>query len=106
MSIARNIVAICSERAAGARVRRVTMEIGALSAVLPDSLQFCFPICAQGTPLEGAALRIVEVAGEAVCSDCGASVALHEIFGICDCGSRKLRIVAGDGIRIKEMEVA
>jgi hydrogenase nickel incorporation protein HypA/HybF len=42
----------------------VRLEIGRLSAVVPDSIRFCFDICAQGTPLEGAELEIVESAGQ------------------------------------------
>ena len=64
LSITRNVVAIVSERAVGQRVTRVRLEIGRLSAVVPDSIRFCFDICAQGTPLEGAELEIVESAGQ------------------------------------------
>jgi len=45
LGIARSVVAICSERANGAAVRRVTLEIGKLSAVLPESIRFCFDTC-------------------------------------------------------------
>jgi len=64
LSITRNVVAIVTERAQGQRVTRVRLEIGRLSAVVPDSIRFCFDICAQGTPLEGAELEIVESAGQ------------------------------------------
>ena len=64
LSITRNVVAIVSERAVGQRVTRVRLEIGRLTAVMPDSIRFCFDICAQGTPLEGAELEIVESAGQ------------------------------------------
>ena len=64
LSITRNVVAIVSERAEGQRVTRVRLEIGRLTAVMPDSIRFCFDICAQGTPLAGAELEIVESAGQ------------------------------------------
>lgn len=64
LSITRNVVAICSEHAAGMRVTRVTLEIGKLAAVLPDSLRFCFDVCAKGTMLEGARLEIRETPGQ------------------------------------------
>jgi hydrogenase nickel incorporation protein HypA/HybF len=64
LSITRNVVAIVSERAVGQRVTRVRLEIGRLSAVVPDSIRFCFDICAQGTPLEGAELEIVDSGGQ------------------------------------------
>lgn len=105
LGITRNVVAICSEHAHGASVLRVTLEIGRLSAVLPDALRFCFDICSRGTPLEGAELQIIEVPGAALCRDCGAEVALQAPYGRCRCGSANLRLVAGEELNVKEMEV-
>ncbi len=106
LGITRNVVAICSEHARGAAVRRVTLEIGQLSAVLPESVRFCFDICAKGTPLEGARLEIIEVPGGALCQSCGAAVALSRPYGRCACGSADLKLVAGEELKIKDMEVA
>lgn len=106
LGITRNVVAICTERAGGARVIRVTLEIGKLAAVMPDSVRFCFDICTQGTVVEGAALDIIETAGRARCRDCDGEVALTELFGRCDCGSVNLQLIAGEEVKIKEMEVA
>ena len=106
LGITRSVVAICSERALGVPVKRVTLEIGKLSAVLPESVRFCFDICAKGTPLEGALLEIIEVPGGALCRDCGAEVPLDQLFGRCGCGSANLELVAGEELKIKEMEVA
>jgi len=106
LGITRSVVAICSERANGAAVRRVTLEIGKLSAVLPESIRFCFDICARGTPLDGAMLEIVEVPGSALCRDCGAAMSLNALYGRCACGSANLRLVTGEELNIKEMEVA
>ena len=72
LSITRNIVAIVSDAANGRRVRRVTLEVGKLSGVVPDALAFCFDVATQGTALEGAALDINEIEGRARCLDCGA----------------------------------
>ncbi len=106
LGITRSVVAICCEHAKGATVRRVALEIGQLSAVLPESVRFCFDICAKGTPLEGALLEIIEVPGGAVCRDCGSAVPLRELYGRCGCGSANLRLVSGEELKIKEMEVA
>ena len=40
LGITRNVVAICSEHANGAPVRRVRLQIGQLSAVLPEAVRF------------------------------------------------------------------
>jgi hydrogenase nickel incorporation protein HypA/HybF len=63
LALSQAIVDMCAERAAGARVLRVTLEVGALAAVLPEALRFCFDVCARDTALEGAALEIVETDG-------------------------------------------
>lgn len=106
LSMSRSVVAMCAERAMGAQVTRVTLVVGRLSAVLPDSLRFCFDICAEGTPVAGARLEIIEVPGRAVCRDCGSDVALTQLVGRCACGSVNLQLVAGDELNVKEMEVA
>ena len=54
LGITRNIVSIVAERAAGRQVTKVVVEIGKLSAIMPDAVAFCFDVCAKGTPLEGA----------------------------------------------------
>jgi Zn finger protein HypA/HybF involved in hydrogenase expression len=45
----------------------VRVEIGKLSGVVPDSIRFCFDLCAQSTALEAAVLEIDEIAGRAHC---------------------------------------
>ena len=106
LGITRNVVAICSEHAHGATVRRVTLEIGQLSAVMPDAVRFCFDVCARGTLLEGATLEIIEVPGSARCCDCGTDVQLAAPYGRCVCGSTNLHLVSGEELKIKDMEVA
>jgi hydrogenase nickel incorporation protein HypA/HybF len=106
LSIANGIVEICAEHAGDARVTRVRLEIGQLSAVMPDAVRFCFDVCARNTVVEGAALEIIETPGRAVCRDCGCEVALVQLVGRCVCGSANLRVIAGEELKIREMEVA
>jgi hydrogenase nickel incorporation protein HypA/HybF len=105
LSIATAVIDTCVAHAGGARVLRVRMEVGRLVAVLPDSLRFCFDACAEGTPVEGAVLEILETPGRAVCDDCLSIVDLTAPFGVCACGG-SLRIVAGQELCVKDMEIA
>ncbi|HME19747.1 MAG TPA: hydrogenase maturation nickel metallochaperone HypA [Acetobacteraceae bacterium] len=105
LGIAASVVDVCAEQAAGARVLRVRVEVGRLTAVLPDALRFVFDVCAHGTALEGAELEIVDIPGRARCEACGQTVALSEPYGLCACGGM-LRIVSGEELRVKDMEVA
>jgi hydrogenase nickel incorporation protein HypA/HybF len=106
LALTQEIVFVISERMAGARVRRVVLEIGRLSAVLPDAIRFCFDACTEGTSLEGAELRVIEVPGTARCRGCAGVVALERPFGACGCGGTDLEWLTGDELKIKEVEVA
>ena len=105
LGITQNIVAIVAEYAKGAKVQRVLIEIGNLSAIMPDAVRFCFDICSKGTVLEGAVLEIIEIPGLARCRQCGAAVPLEQPFGICSCGSVELDLITGEELQIKEMEI-
>jgi len=105
LGITRNVVAICAENSNGTAVKRVTLEIGKLSAIMPESVRFCFDICAKGTVVEGATLEILEVEGLGKCAECRGAVEMNQPFGKCACGSRNLKIVAGEELKVKEIEV-
>ena len=63
MSIAQSLLDIIREEMAkhDARVlKSIRLHIGQLSAIVPDSLSFCFEVMTSGTELEGAKL-IMEV---------------------------------------------
>jgi hydrogenase nickel incorporation protein HypA/HybF len=105
LALAQEIVAIAAERAQGARVTRVVLEVGKLACVLPDSLRFCFDAAAAATPVEGATLEIREVPGRARCRACSGEVALERAFGVCACGSSDLEWLSGEELRVVSMEV-
>lgn len=106
LGITQEVVAIAVAHAGGRRVKRVTLEVGKLTAVLPDALRFCFDLCTEGTAAEGATLEIIETPGRARCRACGAEVELEQPFGVCNCGTSDLEWLTGDELRVKELEVA
>ncbi len=105
LGITRNIVAIVSQHAKGARVKRVSLEIGKLSAVMPDAIRFCFDVCTQGTELENANLEIIEISGCKKCLDCQLITETNQVYGSCECGSWNTTPVAGQELRVREMEL-
>lgn len=105
LGITRSVVAIVAEHAKGQRVVSVTLEVGRLSGLLPESIRFCFDVCSKGTALEGAQLNIVEPAGRGHCSACSADTPLSAPLGRCPrCGEPTLQVVAGTELKIKQME--
>jgi hydrogenase nickel incorporation protein HypA/HybF len=106
LGITHEIVEIACGHARGAKVKRIVLQIGKLSAVLPDAVRFCFDLCVEGTAAEGAELEIVEPAGLARCRSCDAEVTLNRPFGQCDCGSTDLEWLSGEELKIQALEVA
>lgn len=106
LGTAQNIVSLVAEYAQGTKVQRVLLEVGKLSAVTPESIQYCFDICAKDTVLEGAKLEILEISGLARCCQCGAELILENSGDRCKCGSAQLNLIAGQELRIKEIEVS
>lgn len=106
MSITQSVVEICEKNAAGRRVLGVTLEIGELSGVVAEAVEFCFAACAADTLLEGARLEIEQTAGRGACPSCGAEFPLHSYFDPCpECGGYGVRVIAGEELRVKELEV-
>lgn len=88
------------------KVNRVTLEIGELSCAVPESMEMCFLAITRGTLAEGATLEIVRTPGEAWCRTCEKLVPVPERYGPCpECGGIDVELKAGDGLRIKELEV-
>ena len=109
MALTESVVQIALEetkRAGASRVRRIVLDIGALSAVAPEAMRFCFSAITAGTAAEDAELAIEDVPGAGWCLDCAKTVALDERFGPCpDCGGYRVQMTAGDEMRIRELEV-
>lgn len=105
VGITQEIVAIAEEHARGAKVVRVVVEIGRLSAVLPDAVRFCFEACAEGTTVAGAALEIVEPLARARCRACLLERLFDRPFGLCACGGTDFEWLTGDELRVRSVEV-
>lgn len=106
LAIAQSVVDAVCDHAAGCAVYRVTVDVGVLTAVVPDALRFAFDIAAEGTVADGASLDIRCVPGAAHCRDCGADFTVTELLLLCPCGSADVALGAGRELRIRSMEVS
>ena len=109
MSLAESVLQIIEESARAQnfqRVRTVVLEIGALSAVEPDAMRFCFDAVTSGSIADGARLEILDKPGEGWCAGCNKTVLLRERFGLCpECGGTRVEITGGNEMRVKDLEV-
>jgi hydrogenase nickel incorporation protein HypA/HybF len=106
MAITQSVVDSVCEHAAGRRVHSVKLEVGALCAVVPDSMQFCFELATAGTVADGARLDVNVQPGAARCRTCGQTFVLPDLILLCPCGSADVEVVAGRDLKILSMEVS
>ena len=106
LSITQSIVDICEQNAGGRRVLSVTLELGALSGIVPDAVEFCFESCTKGTLLEGAKLLISRIEPKGLCRECGQEFPVSAYYDSCPlCGGFTIELLAGEELRVKELEV-
>ena len=109
LSIAQNILDIVRENVPQGDevlVRAVRVKIGAMAGVVPDSLAFCFSAITHGTPLERAALEIINVSLTVRCRTCGAESAIEQTLFFCpSCGGYELDVLAGRDMHVSEIEL-
>ncbi|EEW24951.1 hydrogenase maturation nickel metallochaperone HypA [Rhodobacter ferrooxidans] len=109
MALCEGIRSIVEDQARAQGFARVTilrLEIGRFAGVEKPALEFCFDVVMRGSPAEGAVLEMIDLPGRAMCYDCMVEVEIDDRLAPCPrCGGGKLMPVAGDEMRIKDMEV-
>jgi len=89
-----------------AQVKRVNIKVGKLAAVVPESLQFCFQIAVQDTPLCDAKLNIEEIPLRIRCTDCHVEWVAHEPVFLCrKCNGTSVKMLSGRELDITSIEV-
>lgn len=109
MAISESILGIIEDegrRQNYARVRKVRLEVGALSGIETEALRFTFDVVTKGTLAESAALEIIETEARAWCLGCEQMVAIRQRHDVCpSCGASHLQVTGGEEMRIKDLEV-
>jgi hydrogenase nickel incorporation protein HypA/HybF len=108
MSIAMDVLKIVAEHVppGGARVTKIKLKVGRLTAVIPETFKFCMEAIVKDTPAEGAEIVIENVPLLVECDDCGKTSELSEPLFICPkCESTKLNVISGRDLFIESIEV-
>ena len=111
MGIAMQIIEIATasipEDIKNVQVARINLKIGKLSAVVPESLRFCFDIASRDTLLSGAELHIKEIPIRARCRNCNHEWTIDEPVFICKkCENGSIEILSGRELDIDSIEIA
>lgn len=87
-------------------VKSVHLKIGKLTAIVPDSLRFCFEVASKDTPLSGAILNIEEVPIVVRCLSCNFEWTIHEAAFLCEkCQSKEIDVISGSELDIVSIEI-
>ena len=110
LSIVASIVDTVTESVAaypGARVVEVRLRVGALASVIEDSLQFCYGIATDGTPLAGSKLVVKILPVVMHCETCAADVELEGLqsFRCPRCGEPCSDLRQGRELEIEAIEI-
>ena len=91
----------------GARVLEVRLRVGALASVVVQSLEFCWGIATDGTPLAGAKLVVNVVPVVARCAKCAQDVELASLqsFRCPRCGEPVTDLRQGRELEIESIEI-
>ncbi len=112
LSICQGIVEVATEALddlppPAPRVSSVSVRIGRLTAVVPDSLRHYFDLLTPGTVLEGAALVIEDVTIRARCADCGGRFEIEVLSFSCPgCGSGFVELLSGREMEVVSLETS
>lgn len=109
LSVAEEIVNISRQylpKENNVHVKSITIKIGRLSNILPDSLLFCYESLIDNTPLNGSKLIIEEIPIRINCMKCGKNSEIDNFSFVCPkCNSSEIEIESGTELLISEIEL-
>lgn len=110
LSIALGIVDIAdkeTKKAGASKVDSIELEIGVLSGVELDSLEFVWPNAVEGTVLEKAERKIDFIHAVGYCMECEIEFPMNFIYDQCpQCKGYLKDIIKGKELRVKALEVS
>jgi len=87
-------------------IRTVKLKVGALTAIEPESLSFCFESIIMGTLLVDATLDIEIVPVKARCRQCFKEFEVRDYFFFCPyCQNVDVETIAGTDLTIQYLEI-
>jgi hydrogenase nickel incorporation protein HypA/HybF len=106
LSVASAIVDTAAKHARSRPVSLVSVRVGALRQVVPDSLRFYFEIVARDGICERARLELTEVPLRLRCCDCGDEwEPEYPEFRCAGCVPGTVEVIAGEELEVEYIEV-
>ena len=106
LALSSAIVNTAAKHAQGRRVSTVSLRVGRLRQVVPDTLDFYFEFVARDTVCEGARLEQEVIDARLRCNACALEWGIEiPAFRCPACGSGEVEIASGDEFEVESIEV-
>jgi hydrogenase nickel incorporation protein HypA/HybF len=106
LSLSSAIVATVEKHAGGRRVTLVTLDVGRLRQVVPQTLAFYFDFVARGTVCEGARLEQRLLDARLRCAGCAIEWGIDvPAFRCPSCAGSDIVVVTGNEFQVESIEV-
>lgn len=109
MSIVASIVDIAENEAKKANAEKITeieLDIGTVSGIELDALNFAFDCIKPKTMLKDAEIKINIIKAKSVCEDCKHEFETENVYTLCpECDSYKTNILQGREMKVKSILV-
>ncbi len=109
MSVVASIVEIAESEAIKAEaniISELELDIGTVSGIELDALNFAFDSIKPRTMLKDAEIKINIIQAKSICEDCMYEFNTENVYTLCpECDSYKTKIIQGKELRIKSISV-
>lgn len=109
LSIAQSIVELAEDVAIKEQaesIKSIEIEIGTLSGVVQDALEFALDVTVKNTMLNNAKIKYLKIEGKADCIVCNFQFNMNDLLALCPkCKQANFKIVDGKQLRIKSLVV-
>lgn len=107
LSIALSIVDIAEEevkKANASKVEKIELDIGNLSGVEIDALEFIWQEAVRSSVLENSERRINRIRGKAKCMECAEEFEMEQLFDACPkCNQYFNEIIQGKELKVRSL---
>jgi len=118
MPVTKALLELALNHADGCRITDIYLEVGKMSAIVPESVEVFFEYLSEDTLAEGADLHFDMIPVEMTCQDCGRKQDLSQwrderpqkimqkaFARGCECGGKNLRVSGGVSFGLVSIDV-